>query len=111
MLQNEFRAVDIRLDRAHGVLHDELHADGGGEVVDDVGAVDQLHQELLVVQIVQVQVQPLVLTHGVQVPYGAGGQVVEDMHVLPGGQQPLRQVRTNKAGPAGDQCSGHVRLR
>jgi hypothetical protein len=37
--------VDVRLDRAHRALDDEGDADGGGEVVDDVGLVDELSDD------------------------------------------------------------------
>ncbi len=33
----------------HGTLHDQLHADGGGEVIDEVRVIDQLGDEASIV--------------------------------------------------------------
>ena len=42
--QDPLRAVDVGFDGAHRAFDDELHADGGREVDDDVGIVDQFRQ-------------------------------------------------------------------
>src|ERR1700736_6328657 len=52
--QNHLRAIDVGFDSANGTLHDELNADGGGQVNDDVGIVDQLGDQLTVFDAVQV---------------------------------------------------------
>ena len=49
MLEHHFRAVDVVLDRVHRLLDDQLDADRGGEVEDDVTAIDELRQQRLVV--------------------------------------------------------------
>ena len=47
--QDDLGAVDVGLDRVHRLLDDQLDADRGREVEDDVGAVDQLRDQRLVV--------------------------------------------------------------
>jgi len=47
-------AVDIRFDRAHRAFHDELDADSGGKMDDDVGVVDELGEQLEVFDVVEV---------------------------------------------------------
>ena len=47
-LQHDFGAVDVGLDRVDRRLDDQLDADRGGQVEDDVGAVDELGQQRLV---------------------------------------------------------------
>ena len=39
--QHDLGAVHVGLDRAHRRFDDELDADGGGQVKDDVGAIDR----------------------------------------------------------------------
>ena len=48
VLQHHLGAVHVGLDRVHRLLDDQLDADGGGEMKDDVAAVDQLGQQRFV---------------------------------------------------------------
>ena len=50
VLQHDLGAVHVGLDRVHRLLDDQLHADGGGEVKDDVAAIDELGEQRLVVR-------------------------------------------------------------
>ena len=49
VLQHDFGAVHVGLDRVDRLLDDQLHADRGGEMKDDVAAIDELGQQRLVV--------------------------------------------------------------
>ena len=42
VLEHDLGAAEVGDERPHGLLDDEPHADRGGEVVDDVAAVDEL---------------------------------------------------------------------
>ena len=46
--EHDLGAVHVGLDRADRRLDDELHADGGGQVEHDVGAIDELGRQRLV---------------------------------------------------------------
>ena len=52
--EDHLRAVDVGFDGAHGTFDDELDADGGGEMDDDVGIVDEFRDELAIFDVVQV---------------------------------------------------------
>jgi hypothetical protein len=43
--QDVLRAVDVGLNRADGAFNDQTNADGGGEMDDDVGIVDELRNK------------------------------------------------------------------
>ena len=49
VLEHDLGAVHVRLDRVHRPFDDQLHADGGGQMEDDVAAVDPLGEQRLVV--------------------------------------------------------------
>ena len=46
--EHDLGAVHVRFDRADRRFDDELHADGGGQVEHDVGAIDELGRQRLV---------------------------------------------------------------
>ena len=48
VLQHDLGAMHVGLDRVHRLLDDQLHADSGGEMEDDVAAVDHLGEQRLV---------------------------------------------------------------
>ena len=48
VLQHDLGAVHVGLDRVHRLLDDQLHADGGGKMEDDVAPVDHLGEQRLV---------------------------------------------------------------
>ena len=58
MLEHDLGAVHVGLDRVDGLLDDQLHADRGRQVEDDVAAVDELGQQRLVRDRVDGVVEP-----------------------------------------------------
>ncbi len=95
--------MDVRLDRPDGALDDQLDADGGGEVVDDVRPVDELRDDGCVLRGVdRVREAGLVL----EVPDvldRAGGKVVEDVDLVAALEQLVGEMGADEAGSAGDQ--------
>jgi hypothetical protein len=42
MGEHDLGAVDVGLDRAHRAVDDQIDADRSGEVIDDIGLIDEL---------------------------------------------------------------------
>ena len=100
------RAEDVHVGVEDRFGHRHPHVGLGGQVEHDLGAptgheVDHLGRA------------DVHLVHGelmagcgpgiAEIGQRAGGQVVEDVHGVPFGQQPIHQRRTDEPGPTGDQ--------
>ena len=81
--------------------------DGRRQMEHDVGGVDQLRGERLVEDGVDHVAEVRVRLQVVDVVDGAGGEVVDDLHVVTGVEQGLGQVGPDEAGAPGNQNS-HV---
>ncbi len=103
VVEDVLRALDVRDERAHRLLDDQPHADRRGEVIDDVAAVHELVHDRRLEHGVDDEVEVAALAQVCDVPLGAGGQVVEDEDLPAVGEQELREMRADEAGPAGDQ--------
>ena len=88
-----------------GSLDDELDADRGGQVHDDVALVHELVDDELVEHRAVDEAEVGVVAQVVEVAQAAGGQVVERDHAVAPGEQGLDQVRADEAGTAGDQIA------
>ena len=106
--QHDFGAVHVGLDRVDRRLHDQLHADGRGQVEDDVAVVDQLGQQRLVGDAVDRVAEPRVPLQVLDVLDRARREVVEHRHLMARGQQRLGQVRPDEPGAAGDECTHEI---
>ena len=104
VLQDHLGRLQVGLDGAHRRLDHQAHADGGGEVVDDVGPVDELGEDRRVLHLVDDDVQALVGPQVVEVLDAARREVVDDVDLVAALEQRLREVGTDEAGAAGDQC-------
>ena len=89
--EDHLRAVDVGLDGADGALDDELDADGGGEMDDDVGVVDEFGDELAIFDAVEVIFQLGVRFQVADVVHAAGGKIVEENDAIAAVEQALRQ--------------------
>ena len=90
-----------------GFLHDELHADGGGQVDDHIGPVDHGGHQRLVEDRVDGAAEPRGALERGQILPAACGQVVEHVDLMSGGEQGLAQVRADEPGASGDQYAHH----
>ena len=105
VLEHDLGAVHVGLDRAHRRFDDQLHADGGREVEDDVAAIDELGQQRLVRDRVdRCSRNPGAALEVRDVVDRPGRQVVEDEHLVAAVEQRVGQVRSDEAGAAGEQC-------
>ena len=75
--EDQLRAVDIGLNRADGALHDELHADGGSEMNDDVGIIDEFRKEVPIFDAVKVILQVFGTLQVPDVLHASGGEIVQ----------------------------------
>ncbi len=103
LVEHVLGALHVRHERAHRLLDDQAHADGRGEVVDDVALVDELVHDGTREHRVHGEVEIAVLHQVLDVPARAGGEVVEDEDLLSVGEQQLCEVRADEPGPARDQ--------
>ena len=92
---------------SEALLDDQLDADGGGEMEDDIAAIDQLREQRLVLDGVDEVLEsraPFQVRNVIDRP---GREVVEDEDLVPELEQPFGEVRPDEAGAAGNERS-HV---
>ena len=109
VLEHEFRAVDVRLDRVDRALHNELHTHRGRQVEDHVRAIDQLRQQPLVGDGVDLVVEAVRLLRFVEIADVAGGKVVHGVDLSALVQQGFAQMGANEAGSPGHEITSHGR--
>ena len=101
LAQQQFGGVDVGFDGVDGALGDQLHADGGRQVIDFVGVGHQPGDQLLVGHGPFAVAEPGMVQDGGQVIDRAGRFVVDDRHPIAAGQQRLDEMAADEAGPAG----------
>ena len=108
VLQHDLGAMHVGFDRVHRLLDDQLHADGRGQMKDDVAAVDHLGEQRFVGHRVDRVREARCLFEMADVVDGTGGQVVEHRHLVAVAQQSFGEVGSDEPGASGDQ-SFHAR--
>ena len=78
VLQHDLGAVHVGFDRVDRLLDDEPDADGGGEMKDDIAAVDELGQQRLVLDRVDEVLESRPALQVGDVADGARREIVED---------------------------------
>ena len=103
VLEHDFGAVHVGLDRVDRALDDQFDADRGGEVEDDVGAIDPARRAAA-------RCRPCRSCRGSRarlemrdVVDRAGRQVVEHLDLVAALRAALGEVRADEARAAGDQ--------
>src|SRR5277367_1332339 len=108
--ENALRAVHIGFDGAHGAFDNKLDANSGGKVDDDIGIVDEFRNQLEVFNVVQVIFHLPRIFEVADIIHASRGEVVEQYDAIAASKKPLRQMRTNEAGAAGDQVTQSASL-
>ena len=90
--QDRFSSADVRLDRVNGLLDDQAHANGRGEVHGHVGAVHELGDERLVQGRTNAMVKTRATDEVRDVVHAARREVVEDRDRVAALEKPLGQV-------------------
>ena len=103
VVEHDLGALDVRDHRVHRLLDDQAHADGGGEVVDDVALVDELADDRPGEHRVDDEVEARVLAQVGDVVDAAGREVVEREDLPALLEQRLAEVRADEAGAAGHE--------
>ena len=112
MREHDLGAVDVRLDRPHRRLDDQLHADGGREVEDDIGAIDELGRERLVHHRVDHVFEAGWPFRCDDVVHRAGGEIVDDDDLMArASSASARWEPTNPAPPVRSAFIGHLSVR
>ena len=106
--EDDLGAVDVGLDRPHRALDDQLDADGGGEVVDDVGRVDELGDDPLVGSRVDRVFEPARRAQMLDVRHRPCRQIVEHVDLTAARDKRLGQVGPDESGSARDQEARQV---
>ena len=101
--EHDLGAHDVGGDGLHRALEDEPHADGGGQVIHEVGSATELLDQGLVRHRALDEAQPGVPEDGLEVLGPAGGEVVEHDHLVPLAEERLDEVRADEAGAARHQ--------
>ena len=100
-LEHDLGAVHVGFDRVDRGFDDQLDADGGGQVHDDVRAIDELGEHRFVGDGVD-----RVVKFGVRLEMGdvvdrPGREVVEGVDLVAAREERLGQVRADEARAAG----------
>ncbi len=103
VFQHDLGAVHVGFNRVHRLLDDQLHADGCGEMKDDVAAVDHLGEQRFVGHRVDGVREARCLFEMADVVDGTGGQVVEHRHLVSVAQQSFGEVGSDEPGASGNQ--------
>ena len=107
LAQQEFGGVDVGFDGVDRTLGDQLHADGGRQVIDFVGVGHQSADQLLVGHGPFGVAEPGMVQDGGQIVDRAGGFIVDHRHPIAACQQRFDQVAADEAGPAGNNTVFH----
>jgi len=110
VLEHDLRAVDVGLDGVNRLLDDELHADRGRQMHDDVAAVDQLGKHRLVRNRVDRVMETGVTLQVNDVVDRSRRQIVEDEHFVAAFEQRLGQMASDEARAARDENPHHAPL-
>ena len=103
VLEHVLCALHVREQCAARLLDDQAHADGRGQVVDDVASVHELADDRLRENRVDDEVEPLALAEMEDVRLVARREVVEGEDLTTLVEEKLGEVRADEAGTAGDQ--------
>ena len=101
-LENELRPLDVGFDRLHRTLDDEPDPDGGGEMEDDVGVVDELRHDGAVLDRVDRVRESRLGFEVLDVFHPPRGEIVDDRDVVAALEQRVREMRSDETGPARD---------
>ncbi len=104
-IQNQLCRVNVSFDRLDRLLGDQGDAHGGRQVIDAFRPINDAGNQTIVFDGAFDVFKPIVVHHIGQVIFFAGRQIVDDDHAMALGQQPLREMRTNESGTAGDKTS------
>ena len=107
-IENRLRSVNVGLDRANGIVHDQLHPHCGGEVVNDIATVHQRNQGIRVPHRIVNETETLVIDDRRQILQRTRRQVINHGNAVAPGQQGLAQVRSDKPRTTGDQYVHHA---
>jgi hypothetical protein len=108
--------MHVCLDRPDGTLDDEFYPDGCREVVDRIGAVDQLRNNSRIIRGALRVLESAALLQMADVLDRPRGEVVECVNFVSLLEERLAEVAPDEPGSAGDQIShsspwGEVRPR
>ena len=103
VLEHVLGALHVREQRAARLLDDQAHADGSGQVVDDVAPVHELADDGLREHGVDDEVEALAVAELGDVRLVARREVVEGKDLQAFVEEELGEVRADEAGTAGDQ--------
>ena len=95
--QNQFRALDIRLDRAHRTFNNSSNPYRRSQVIHDVRLVNHLRQEVTIHNAIEETLQGPISTQMPEVFNGPGAQVIQNNNPVSPQKQGFRQVRPNES--------------
>ena len=87
-------------------LDDQLHADRGRQVDDDIGLRSQSVEHDLITETGSCEVEPGMIEHVLDVLQAAGGEVVESEHAVSTGQKRMDKMGADESGGSGDEPGG-----
>ena len=88
--EDGFAAHDVGFDGADGVFDDEAHADGGGEVDDDLGLAGEAVEDLGIHDGLAHEGEALAIFEGLDVLEAAGGEIVDGDNLVTLVEQEMR---------------------
>ena len=95
--------MDVGLDRPHRAVHDQLHADRRGKVVDVIGLVHELGHEPAVVAGVDRVAEARFVPKVPDVLDRAGREVIQNVNAMPQHEEVFGEMGANEARATSDQ--------
>jgi hypothetical protein len=100
--QDHLCAVDVGLDGLDRAFDDELDANRGGEVHNDIGVVYELGEQLAIFDSVEVILEVIAGFQMTNIIDAAGREIVEKDDALAAIEKPLGKMGSDKTSTAGD---------
>jgi hypothetical protein len=102
VLEHDFGAVHVGLDRVDRLLDDQFHADRGREMEHDIAAIDELGEQRFVLHRVDEVLEAVAALEMGDVVERSGREVVEDEDMMSLIEKRVGKMGTDEAGSAGD---------
>src|SRR6266550_6184658 len=100
--EDQLSAVYIGLDGLDGAFDDEFDSNSSGQMDDHIGIINKFGEQLAIFDVIQVILHTIGRLEMTDVFDTARRKVVQQNDAVAAIKKPLREVRTNKTGAAGD---------
>ena len=101
--QDDLGSANVGFDGAHRAFDHQTHTDCGGQMVNEIGKIDELCHQPGVGDRVNAVLEPGVILKALDVGHRAGGKIVNNVDFVAGGKVSFGKVRTDEPRSSGDE--------